>query len=937
MYQEEQVSPEEEQVPEEEAVEETMETAPVEGEVPPGEAPPEEGPPEEAQPEEGGSRTWLWVLLAVVGVLIIILGYLALRPSGEQSYKLGLSLSTLNNPFFVTLRDGAQEAADKAGVELIVVDSQDDPAKEATNIEDLIQQGVDAILVNPTDADAVVPSIIKANEAEIPVFTIDRGANGGVVISHIASDNVAGGAVAGKFLCDTLGGEGTAVELEGIAGTSAARDRGNGFNTYMNNECQGVEIVARQTANFNRAEGLTVFENILQAQPVISGTFAHNDEMILGAIEAAESAGRSEEIIFVGFDAVDDAVAAVDAGKLAATIAQQPAEMGRLGVETAVSFLDGGVVEQYIPVDLSLVSGDVTAPPEQPEPTEVTLGLSLSTLNNPFFVTLRDGAQAAADAAGVKLVVVDAQDDPAKEATNMEDLIQQGVSVIMVNPTDADAVVPSVQKANEAGIPVFTIDRGANGGTIVSHIASDNVAGGSVAGKFLCDALGGQGKVVELEGIAGTSAARDRGLGFNDYMSKECSGVEIVARQTANFNRAEGLTVFENILQAQPEINGTFAHNDEMILGAIEAAEAAGRGGIVFVGFDAVDDAVAAVNAERLAATIAQQPSEMGRLGVETSLRFLDGQGVDSYIPVDLSLVSGTIPQPTEEPPAPTEEPPPQAFSLGLSLSTLNNPFFVTLRDGAQAQADSVGSELIVVDAQDDPAREATNIEDLIQRGVSALLINPTDADAIVPSIQKANDAGIPVFTVDRGASGGTVISHIASDNVAGGAAAGKFLCEALQGAGKVVELEGIAGTSAARDRGQGFNDYMSQDCSGVEIVARQTANFNRAEGLTVFENILQAQPEINGTFAHNDEMILGAIEAAEAAGRAEAIIFVGFDAVDDAVQAVRDGKLAATIAQQPAVMGQLGVDVAVRYLSGEQVEGYIPVDLSLVTPETVQ
>ncbi|MGB5846489.1 MAG: ribose ABC transporter substrate-binding protein RbsB, partial [Anaerolineales bacterium] len=875
----------------------------------------------------------LWIALAIIGALIVVLGHLAFRPSGEPTYKLGLSLSTLNNPFFVTLKEGAEEAAGTAEVELIVVDAQDDPAKEATNIEDLIQQGVDAILVNPTDADAVVPSIQKANQANIPVFTIDRGANGGVVISHIASDNVAGGAAAGKFLCEAIGGEGKVVELEGIAGTSAARDRGNGFNTYMSSECSGVEIVARQTANFNRAEGLTVFENILQAEPQIDGTFAHNDEMILGAIEAAEAAGRAGEIVFVGFDAVDDAVAAVDAGSLAATIAQQPSEMGRLGVETAVKFLNEEIVEQYIPVELSLVAGDL-APPE-PEPTEITLGLSLSTLNNPFFVTLKDGAQAAADAAGVKLVVVDSQDDPAKEATNVEDLIQQEVSVILINPTDSDAVVPSIQKANDAGIPVFTIDRGANGGTFVSHIASDNVAGGMVAGKFLCDALGGQGKAVELEGIAGTSAARDRGLGFNDYMSKECSGVEIVARQTANFNRAEGLTVFENILQAQPEINATFAHNDEMILGAIEAAEAAGRTGIVFVGFDAVDDAVNAVNAGRLAATIAQQPAEMGRLGVESALKYVNGQPVDSYIPVDLSLVAGELP---EQPPVePTEAPPGEIFTLGLSLSTLNNPFFVTLRDGAQAEADARGAELIVVDAQDDPAKEATNIEDLIQRGVSALLINPTDADAIVPSVQKANDAGIPVFTVDRGAGGGTIISHISSDNVAGGAAAGKFLCEALEGAGKVVELEGIAGTSAARDRGQGFNDYMSQECTGVEIVARQTANFNRAEGLTVFENILQAQPEIDGTFAHNDEMILGAIEAAEAAGRAELIIFVGFDAVDDAVQAVRDGKLAATIAQQPAVMGQLGVDVAVRYLSGEQVEGYIPVDLSLVTKDNVQ
>jgi ribose transport system substrate-binding protein len=926
MYQEEQVSPEEEQVPMEEPKEESTESAPPEEAAPPGDVPSEEAPP-----EQGGSRTWLWVLLAAIGVLIVVLAYLAFRPSGEQAYKIGLSLSTLNNPFFVTLKDGAEEAANQAGVELIVVDAQDDSAREATNIEDLIQQGVDAILVNPTDADAVVPSIQKANDANIPVFTIDRGANGGVVISHIASDNVAGGMLAGKFLCDALGGEGKVVELEGIAGTSAARDRGNGFNTYLSSECPGLEVIARQTANFNRAEGLTVFENILQANPDINGTFAHNDEMILGAIEAAEAAGRADEIVFVGFDAVDDAVAAVDAGKLAATIAQQPAEMGRLGIETAVAYLDGNTVEQSIPVDLSLVSGEV----KPPEPTEVVLGLSLSTLNNPFFVTLRDGAQAAADAAGVKLVVVDAQDDPAKEATNMEDLIQQGVSVIMVNPTDADAVVPSIQKANEAGIPVFTIDRGASGGTVVSHIASDNVAGGMLAGQFLCDALGGQGKVVELEGIAGTSAARDRGLGFNDYMSKECSGVEIVARQTANFNRAEGLTVFENILQAQPQINGTFAHNDEMILGAIEAAEAAGRTGIIFVGFDAIDDAVNAVNAGKLAATIAQQPSEMGRLGVESALKYLAGETVESYIPVDLSLVEGVLP---EQPPVePTEEPPAEGFSLGLSLSTLNNPFFVTLRDGAQAAADATGVELVVVDAQNDSAQEATNIEDLIQLGVSALLINPTDSAAVIPSVQKANDAGIPVFTVDRGADGGAIVSHIASDNVAGGKLAGEFLCEALQGAGKVVELEGIAGTSAAQDRGQGFNEYMSQECPDVEIVARQTANFDRAEGLTVFENILQAQPEIDGTFAHNDEMILGAIEAAEAAGRAEAIIFVGFDAIDDALQAIRDGKLAATVAQQPALMGQLGVEVAIQYLNGEQVETYIPVDLSLVTPDNVQ
>ncbi len=562
----------------------------------------------------------------ILVMLVALLAPMALA-NAQDGFTLGLSLSTLNNPFFVTLRDGAQAAADALGVELVVVDSQDDPATEAANIQDLIAQGVDAILVNPTDADAIVPSILAANEAGIPVFTIDRGASGGEVVSHIASDNVAGGRMAGEFLCNALGGTGKVVELEGIAGTSAARDRGAGFNAYLSESCTGLEVVSRQTANFNRAEGLDVFTNILQAESEINGVFAHNDEMILGAIEAATAAGR-EGIVFVGFDAVDDAVAAVNAGTLAATVAQQPALMGDLGVKTAVAFLNGETVEASIPVGLRLVQ-------------KLTLGLSLSTLNNPFFVTLRDGAQAAADALGtVTLVVVDSQDDPATEAANIQDLIAQGVDAILVNPTDADAIVPSILAANEAGIPVFTIDRGASGGEVVSHIASDNVAGGRMAGEFLCNALGGTGKVVELEGIAGTSAARDRGAGFNAYLSESCTGLEVVSRQTANFNRAEGLDVFTNILQAESEINGVFAHNDEMILGAIEAATAAGREGIVFVGFDAVDDAVAAVEAGTLAATVAQQPDLMGDLGVKTAVSYLGGQEVAASIPVDLALVT---------------------------------------------------------------------------------------------------------------------------------------------------------------------------------------------------------------------------------------------------------------------------------------------------------
>ena len=186
-------------------------------------------------------------------------------------------------------------------------------------------------------------------------------------------------------------------------------------------------------------------------------------------------------------------------------------------------------------------------------PDVQTIGLVISTLDNPFFVDLQTGAQEKADEIVAKLVVLDSQDDPAKEMSNVEDLISQGVSAIMINPTDSDAVAGAIKAAYEASIPVVTLDRGANGGEVVSHIASDNVAGGKLAGEFIVEQLGGKGKVVELEGIPGASAARDRGEGFNSAIAN--TDIEVVAKQTANFDRAEGLSVMENILQAQAEID----------------------------------------------------------------------------------------------------------------------------------------------------------------------------------------------------------------------------------------------------------------------------------------------------------------------------------------------------------------------------------------------
>jgi len=290
--------------------------------------------------------------LLIVGVLLL-LSVIPLYAAAPPT--VGLSLSTLNNPFFVDLRDGAQAAAKKMNVNLVVLDAQNDSAREASQIEDLIQKKVAVIAINPTDSDAIVPTIKKINAARIPVITVDRGANGGVVAAHIASDNVAGGKMAAQYVAKRLKGKGSVVMLEGIAGTSAARDRGKGFRDGLK-AYPGIKLVAVQTADFDRAKGLSVMENILQAQKKIDAVFAQNDEMALGAIQAIAAAKREKEMFVVGFDAIGDALAAIKAGTMAATIAQQPKEMGRLAVENAVRIVKKQPVKKFTPVPLKLVT-----------------------------------------------------------------------------------------------------------------------------------------------------------------------------------------------------------------------------------------------------------------------------------------------------------------------------------------------------------------------------------------------------------------------------------------------------------------------------------------------------------------------------------------------------------------------------------------------------
>jgi ribose transport system substrate-binding protein len=275
-------------------------------------------------------------------------------------------------------------------------------------------------------------------------------------------------------------------------------------------------------------------------------------------------------------------------------------------------------------------------------------------------------------------------------------------------------------------------------------------------------------------------------------------------------------------------------------------------------------------------------------------------------------------------------------------MKTANNPFFIEMQKGAEEAARRLNVELVVQAAERevDVEKQMQIVENLIQTRVNALCVTPSGSREIVPAIDKANRANIPVVIVDTrvdakalSESGGKVATFIGSDNYEGGKIAGEFLAKRLGGKGKVAVLEGIPGHETGDSRLRGFREALKAS-PGVEIVASQTANWERDQGFNVFQNILQSHPDVQAVFACSDLMALGAVEAIAAAKKTGQITVVGFDATSEARDAITKGSMDASVAQSPAQMGALAVENALKLLRGEQVQAEFVVPIKLITKE---
>lgn len=274
---------------------------------------------------------------------------------------------------------------------------------------------------------------------------------------------------------------------------------------------------------------------------------------------------------------------------------------------------------------------------------------------------------------------------------------------------------------------------------------------------------------------------------------------------------------------------------------------------------------------------------------------------------------------------------------IAVVISTLNNPWFVVLGESAAARARELGYEVQIFDSQNNSAKEAEHFDNIIAMGYDAILFNPTDSDGSVLNVKRAKEAGIPTFCMDREInSRDAATTQLLSDNFTGCVKLGQYFVRQMNKKGNYVEILGLVGDNNTWNRSKGFHCVVDE-FPELKMVAQQNADFDRNKAMDVMETIMQANPNIDAVFCGNDAMALGAYQAVLAAGKADKVKIFGFDGSDDAVKAIADGKISATVMQFPVQMSRTSADLADQYIKGKRdFKSKTPVEVVLVTSENV-
>jgi ribose transport system substrate-binding protein len=601
------------------------------------------------------------------------------------------------------------------------------------------------------------------------------------------------------------------------------------------------------------------------------------------------------------------------------------------------------------PTDTPPAPAATDTPAATPEPaateTPASTGMAGPPYNIPVIVKtdtstywkiVGEGATEAGKAdpdANVSFLGADSEQNIEGQIRIVEDQITKKAAVLVIAPSNSDQLKPTFDKAKAAGIPVILIDTDADWPDKVSFIGTDNEKGGKLAGEYYAKNLQKGDKVAIIRGALGDTTHNARQKGAEDAM--KAAGLNVVAIQPADSDRAKGQSVMENILTANPDLKAVFCTNDEMALGASNAAKQAGKT-VMIIGFDANPDALTAVKAGDLTGSVAQFPKNIGKLGVENALKVARGQTIDKRIDTGTELVTkdnlDKFMAPSSSSSSSGAKPP---YNIPVIVKTDTSTYWKIVGEGATeaGKADKDANVTFLgADSEQNIEGQIRIVEDQITKKAAVLVIAPSNSDQLKPTFDKAKAAGIPVILIDTDADWPDKVSFIGTDNEKGGKLAGDYYAKNLAKGDKVAIIRGSLGDTTHNARQKGAEDAMK--AAGLNVVAIQPADSDRAKGQSVMENILTANPDLKAVFCTNDEMALGASNAAKQAGKT--VMIIGFDANPDALTAVKAGDLTGSVAQFPKNIGKLGVENALKVARGETIDKRIDTGTELVTKDNV-
>jgi fructose transport system substrate-binding protein len=606
----------------------------------------------------------------------------------------------------------------------------------------------------------------------------------------------------------------------------------------------------------------------------------------------------------------------------------------------------------------------------------IKLGLITKTETNPFFVKMKEGAQQKADELGATLLTAAGKVDGDNESqvTAIENMVNAGVKGILITPSDTKAIVPTIQKARDAGVLVIALDTPTDPVNATDALfATDNFKAGVLIGQYAKANMNGKAlKIATLDLLPGITVGVLRHNGFmvgmglskvDSTAADQATSAEVVCSQDTQGDQAKGQAAMETCLQKDPGINLVYTINEPAAFGAYTALKAAGKEkDVLIVSVDGGCQGVQGVVDGQIGATSQQYPLKMASMGVEAIVKYAQtGVKPSGYTDTGVTLITdkpqtGVDSKDTQfglsacwgtKPAATAAEP----IKLGLITKTETNPFFVKMKEGAEAAAKAAGATLMTAAGKVDGDNESqvTAIENMVNAGVKGILITPSDTKAIVPTIQKARDAGVLVIALDTPTDPVNATDALfATDNFKAGVLIGQYAKANMNGKTlKIATLDLLPGITVGVLRHNGFmvgmglskvDSTAADQATSAEVVCSQDTQGDQAKGQAAMETCLQKDPGINLVYTINEPAAFGAYTALKAAGKEKDVLIVSVDGGCKGVQGVVDGQIGATSQQYPLKMASMGVDAIVKYAqTGVKPSGYTDTGVTLITdkPQT--